>query len=53
VIASHWWPLTALLRKDPRFQVVYEDLVSVLFEATHDEQSSGSSQPASSKTQAR
>ncbi|MFL6436267.1 MAG: hypothetical protein ACJ71Q_01715 [Terriglobales bacterium] len=53
VIASHWWPLTALLRKDPRFHVVYEDLVSVLFEAAHDDQTSASSQPASSKTQAR
>jgi hypothetical protein len=35
VIGSHWWPLTGLLRKDPRFKVVYEDPVSVLFEAVH------------------
>jgi hypothetical protein len=33
VIGNHWWPLTALLRKDPRFKLVYEDPVSVLFEA--------------------
>jgi hypothetical protein len=31
VIGSHWWPLTGLLRNDPRFKVVYEDPVSVLF----------------------
>jgi hypothetical protein len=42
VIGSHWWPLTGLLRKDPYFKVVYEDMVSVLFEAVHsDEAPSG------------
>jgi hypothetical protein len=33
VISDHKWPLAGLLRKDPRFRVVYEDLVAVLFQA--------------------
>jgi hypothetical protein len=33
VMCDHTWPLTGLLRRDPRFHVVYEDLVAVLFQA--------------------
>lgn len=33
VLSNHWWPLTVLLRNDPRFRVAYEDKTSVLFVA--------------------
>ncbi len=33
VIADHSWPLSNLLRSDPRFRVAYEDSTAVLFEA--------------------
>jgi hypothetical protein len=33
VVCDHVWPLTELLRNDPKFHVVYEDRVSVLFQA--------------------
>jgi len=39
VITSQVWPLSILLRGDPRFRVAYEDNTSVLFEAVHAEKS--------------
>jgi hypothetical protein len=37
VISDHSWPLALLLRGDPRFRIVYEDRVCVLFQAVHPE----------------
>jgi len=35
ILSNHWWPLTVLLRSDPRFRLAYEDKTSLLFEAVH------------------
>ena len=45
VITSHVWPLSVLLRSDPRFRLAYEDDTAVLFEAVHAEKSDSQAAP--------